>query len=119
MTWISPGASYGALKASIVIAGTALDSVRTPAPDTAGAFSAACRQRTILRRGRRHFGEFRLRQLERLARRVDVLRLRVFDAEVVVDGWNRRGLSHLFEQPDALGVVVLHRGVNGRLRSAA
>jgi hypothetical protein len=41
MTWISPGASYGALKASIVIAGTALDSFRTPGPDTAGAFSAA------------------------------------------------------------------------------
>jgi len=41
MTWISFGASYGALNGSIVIAGTALDSVRTPSPDTVGAFSAA------------------------------------------------------------------------------
>lgn len=41
MTWISPGDSYGVLSASIVMAGTALDSVRTAGPDTVGGFRAA------------------------------------------------------------------------------
>jgi hypothetical protein len=50
MTWISSGGSYGALNASIVIAGTALDSVRTPGPDTVGGFQRGCRKGTIIRR---------------------------------------------------------------------